>query len=76
MGRLSFVEAREGSALGIFFNIGPLDDMTVHKKLTGFEAALQGGQSFERGRWELWAFRLCSFMPQVLDQFRVGSGLS
>lgn len=76
MGCLSFVEAREGSALGILFNIGPLDDMTVHKKLMGFEAALQGGQSFEQGRWELWASQLCSLMPQVFDQFRVGSGCS
>lgn len=53
MGPVSFAEIREGSALGISLNTSQQDDTTVYKKLMGYEAALQGVQSLEGGRWDL-----------------------
>lgn len=40
--------------MGILFNIGQQNDMTVHKKLMGSEAALQGVQSLEGERDGSW----------------------
>lgn len=40
--------------MGILSNIGQQNDMTVHKKLMGSEAALQGVQSLEGERDGSW----------------------